>query len=153
MNIGGVPYTTTKATLVSRGSNFFGPLLDGHFGDLKDDNDAYFIDRNGRLFGPILDYLRQGVLIIPTDVKIEQLVEEAKFYAIDLLPGLCGDIKEGLYTSNNWILFFERDPDHPWIFGITGTLKSQIECFCQSRLFSHFMAFSPPASRITLIST
>lgn len=121
LNIGGVQYTTTRATLSSRGSNFFGPLFDGKFGQLKDAFGAYFIDRNGRWFGPILDYLRQGVLLLPSDVKIEQIVEEAKFYAIDLLPGLCGDIKEGLYTSNNWILLFERDPDHPWIFGITGT--------------------------------
>lgn len=137
LNIGGVLYTTTKATLVSRGSNFFGPLLDGQFGDLKDDTDAYFIDRNGRLFGPILDYLRQGVLNIPTDVKIEQIVEEAKYYAIDLLPGLCGDIKEGLYTSNNWILFFERDPDHPWIFGITGTPNFKLNVLPPQPLSSH----------------
>lgn len=121
LNIGGVPYMTTKATLLSRGQNFFGPLLDGHFAQLRDASGAYFIDRNGRMFAPLLDYLRQGVLMLPSDVKIEILWEEAKFYGIDLLPGLCGDLKEGLYTSSNWILFFERDPDLPWIFGITGT--------------------------------
>lgn len=127
LNIGGIYYTTTKATLLSRGTNFFGPLLDGHFGSLQDPTGAYFIDRNGKWFSPILDYLRQGVLILATDMKIELIMEEAKFYGVDLLPGLCGDIKEGLYTSSNWILYIERDPDHPWIFGITGTCNDLSE--------------------------
>jgi hypothetical protein len=135
LNIGGVLYTTTKATLVSRGSNFFGPLLDGQFGRLQDSSGAYFIDRNGRWFAPILDYLRQGVLVLPVDVKIEQIVEEAKYYSIDLLPGLCGDLKEGLYTSSNWILYFERDPDHPWIFGITGVEEKSKRVFIQEPCF------------------
>lgn len=142
LNVGGVLYTTTKATLVSRGSNFFGPLLDGHFGRLQDPSGAYFIDRNGRLFAPLLDYLRQGVLTLPVDVKIEQIVEEAKFYSIDILPGLCGDLKEGLYTSSNWILYFERDPDHPWIFGITGTCYTR--CIFQDQTLLSFSLPTPP---------
>jgi len=128
LNIGGVYYTTTKATLLSRGSNFFGPLLDGPFGSLQDSTGAYFIDRNGKWFSPILDYLRQGVLVLAADMKIELIMEEAKYYGVDLLPGLCGDIKEGLYTSSNWILYIERDPDHPWIFGITGAYPLPSQC-------------------------
>lgn len=120
LNIGGMLYETTKTTLLSNNKSFFVPLIKGDFGSLKDANGALFIDRNGKAFGPILEYLRHGTLIIPNDISIEVVYIESNFYGIDLLPGLCGDVKQGLYTSNNWILFFERDPDHPWIFGITG---------------------------------
>lgn len=26
----------------------------------------------------------------------------------DIVPGLCGQIREGLYTSSQWIIFLER---------------------------------------------
>jgi hypothetical protein len=126
LNIGGRHFVTTKTTLLSRGDNFFKPLVMGEFSSLKDEQGAFFIDRNGDYFAPILDYLRCGNLIIPADLKLEAIFEEASFYSIDLAPGLCGDIKEGLYTSSNWILFLDRDPDHPWIFGITGSFCTAV---------------------------
>lgn len=120
LNVGGRIFMTSKETLIGNNDNFFFPLVNGDFKATKDENGAYFIDRNGDYFAPILDFLRHGKLIIPDNMNIEAVFEEAKFYSIDLTPGICGDIKEGLYTSTNWILFIERDDDNPWIFGITG---------------------------------
>ena len=57
---------------------------------------------------PILDYLRYGELLIPSSLNRQAVLREAEFYSIDVLPGICGDIKEGLYTSSQWILFLER---------------------------------------------
>lgn len=120
LNIGGILYVTTKTTLFSKGDNFFTPLLSGKISSLKDETGAYYIDRNGKNFEPILDFLRYGQLIVPKYLKIASVINEANFYAIDIVPGLCGNIKEGLYTSSHWILFLERDVHHPWIFGLTG---------------------------------
>jgi len=125
LNIGGILFTTTEATLVAQGENFFTPLLRGEIPTLKDDNGAYFIDRNGRYFEPILDYLRHGNVTLQPNMQLDVLLEEANFYLIDLVPGFC-KINEGLYTSQNWILFLERDLEHPWLFGITGVLQERI---------------------------
>uniref|UniRef100_A0A6B2LAE6 BTB domain-containing protein n=1 Tax=Arcella intermedia TaxID=1963864 RepID=A0A6B2LAE6_9EUKA len=120
LNIGGVKFVTTKTTLLSKGQNFFTPLIKGQIKSHKDKHGAFFIDRNGEYFKPLLDFLRHGELLVPPNIKLEHVLVEADFYSINLIPGLCGNIKEGLYTSSNWIIFLERDQKHPWIFGITG---------------------------------
>lgn len=40
----------------------------------KSQNDFYFIDRNGRYFEPILDYLRSGDWICPTGFDEKKLL-------------------------------------------------------------------------------
>jgi hypothetical protein len=127
LNIGGQIFTTTKTTLFSKGDNFFGPLVSGKINALRDEHGAYYVDRNGKTFAPLLDYLRHGELIVPKNLKIGSIVSEAAFYSINIMPGLCGRIKEGLYTSSQWIIFLERDQHHPWIFGVTGMLS--LFCF------------------------
>jgi len=119
LNIGGYHFTTTKSTLLSRGENFFTPLLNGKLNSFKDETGAFFIDRNGKYFEPILDFLRHGDLVVPHDLNLSLVLKEANFYSIDITPGLV-NIQEGLYTSSNWILFLERDSNHPWLFGVTG---------------------------------
>jgi len=119
LNIGGHLFVTTKSTLLSRGENFFTPLLNGKLNSHKDESGAFFIDRNGKYFEPILDFLRHGDLVVPTDLSLSLVLKEANFYSIDITPGLV-NVQEGLYTSSNWILFLERDSNHPWMFGVTG---------------------------------
>eukprot|EP01122_Echinamoeba_exundans_P009632 TRINITY_DN3450_c0_g1_i2.p1 TRINITY_DN3450_c0_g1~~TRINITY_DN3450_c0_g1_i2.p1 ORF type:complete len:306 (+),score=14.39 TRINITY_DN3450_c0_g1_i2:343-1260(+) len=131
LNVGGQLFLTTKTTLIGRGENFFVPLVNGEFSTLKDETGAYFVDRNGSYFAPILDYLRNGTLIVPQGLKLESILQEASFYSIDVVPGLCGDIKEGLYTSPSWILFLERDLDQPWIFAVSGVEEKSKNVFFQ----------------------
>ena len=38
-------------------------------------------------------------------------------------------ISQGLYTSNEWILFIERDSEHPWIFAISGVAEKSKQVF------------------------
>jgi len=84
LNIGGKLFYTTPDTLRSRGDNFFTGLLSGRISSTKDENGAYFIDRNGDLFAPILDYLRSGELIIPKHIEVSQIENEAQFFSVDL---------------------------------------------------------------------
>lgn len=72
LNIGGSKFVTTEATLLSCGSSFFSSLLSG-FPSLKDEEGAYFIDRDGASFAPILSYLRTGQLIVPPHIPREVL--------------------------------------------------------------------------------
>lgn len=45
---------------------------------------AYFIDRSGELFAPILEYLRTGELHIPENMSQLAVIREVQFYGIDL---------------------------------------------------------------------
>ena len=82
LNIGGQRYTTTAATLHSQGENYFTSLLSGRIPAAKDDTGAYFIDRNGRYFEPILDFLRSGTLALPLSHPWQSIKLEAEFYLI-----------------------------------------------------------------------
>jgi hypothetical protein len=42
----------------------------------------YFIDRNGKYFEPILDYLRCGELILPVGMRRDHILKEMEFYGI-----------------------------------------------------------------------
>lgn len=62
LDVGGKRYVTTEATLLSHGDNYFTGLLSGKYSADVDDDGWLLIDRNGRLFEPILDFLRTGEL-------------------------------------------------------------------------------------------
>ncbi|ELR24748.1 K+ channel tetramerization subfamily protein [Acanthamoeba castellanii str. Neff] len=82
LNIGGTRYTTTKATLTRLEDSFFKALLDGDIPSTLDDQGAYFIDREGRYFEPILNYMRTGELLIPPSMPKSAVLAEADFYCI-----------------------------------------------------------------------
>lgn len=52
----------------------------------RNQDGAYFIDRNGKYFEPLLDFLRTGELIIPEGMSQRSVVLEANFYGIELPP-------------------------------------------------------------------
>eukprot|EP01133_Synstelium_polycarpum_P004353 gene4353-5083_t len=82
LNVGGVKYMTTKDTLLSRGENFFSSLLNGSIPAIRDEKGYLFIDRNGRYFEFILEFLRSGHVDIPVGVTVESIFREADFYLI-----------------------------------------------------------------------
>jgi len=86
LNIGGYKYETTKSTLTSHGPSFFTLLLSGNIPSTQDDKGYYFIDRDGKYFEPILEFLRTGELVIPQHFTRKAVQREADFYAISLPP-------------------------------------------------------------------
>jgi len=95
LNIGGVLYQTSRETLLKGSARtFFHGLLDERMKAVKDDTGAYFIDRDGDHFSPILGYLRSGELYLPAPLIPAKVYAEAAFYGVALPP-----LREQFYRS------------------------------------------------------
>ncbi len=86
LNVGGVYYATTMATLLSvdNPDNLFVQLFSSlEAAKLKDSKNKLFFDRDGILFRYILDYLRNNTLILPDNFsEKKRLKREAEYYRL-----------------------------------------------------------------------
>ncbi|XP_039596600.1 BTB/POZ domain-containing protein KCTD2 [Polypterus senegalus] len=100
LNVGGTYFVTTKQTLCREPKSFLYRLCqeDPDLDSDKDETGAYLIDRDPTYFGPILNYLRHGKLIINKDLAEEGVLEEAEFYNIASLVRL---VKERIRDNEN----------------------------------------------------
>lgn len=100
-DVGGTLFPTTKQTLLSKKDTYFSAMLQSGYWEPSEDG-IYFIDRNPKFFGYILDYLRYGVLdtvgLNCNQIKMLQL--DLQHFCIDLkLPvNLCTDYMKPLRT-------------------------------------------------------
>mmetsp|Transcript_18286 Transcript_18286/g.42979 ORF Transcript_18286/g.42979 Transcript_18286/m.42979 type:complete len:263 (+) Transcript_18286:132-920(+) len=89
LNVGGNRFETTTATLRAHSPTFFSALVSENFRSSLDSQGVYFIDRDGEAFKPLLQFMRNGNLIIPPTVSTAEVMAEAQFYglqaAVDLL--------------------------------------------------------------------
>eukprot|EP00276_Gloeochaete_wittrockiana_P009449 CAMPEP_0184663258 /NCGR_PEP_ID=MMETSP0308-20130426/47297_1 /TAXON_ID=38269 /ORGANISM="Gloeochaete witrockiana, Strain SAG 46.84" /LENGTH=220 /DNA_ID=CAMNT_0027105863 /DNA_START=113 /DNA_END=772 /DNA_ORIENTATION=- len=84
LNVGGSVFLTSLATLSQ--SNFLGSMFSGRFSpeSLEKDRDGnYFIDRDGTHFRYVLNFLRDGVVTLPSlPSHRKELLSEAEFYQV-----------------------------------------------------------------------
>lgn len=116
LNVGGHKFTTTLSTISKSGSNFLSNLVNGKIPAVRDEKGYIFIDRNGKNFEIILDYLRNGVLLIPPTSSFKAFLVEASFYSLSLDEAFLGEIKDGVYADllsgqRTSIVYVERCKD------------------------------------------
>ena len=101
--------------------NFLTAMFTGVWKPNKDDNDNYFIDRDGLYFNHILNFIRdkQYILIIKSLNKIDKkaLLIEANYYRIDeLISLLYAEIYEGDELINMRVKIYWEDKK--WYKGV-----------------------------------
>ena len=105
LNVGGTTYQTTMQTLKKDPNSMLAAMFSGRFALSKDESGAYFINRDGKLFRHVLNFLRTGQL---QDGKLPQirdaLLTEAKFYQIQSLMEMLIDPPLVVYLKNSKIM-------------------------------------------------
>lgn len=92
LNVGGVFYTTSFATLTKDSESLLGQIFTGNstIKLVRDSKGKYFLDRDGVLFRYILDYLRNQKLVLPENFhEKERLKHEAEYF---ILPDMVSAI-------------------------------------------------------------
>jgi len=86
LNVGGVRFATAITTLTKYPDSMLGRMFGGHIPTAKDEDGAYFIDRDGTLFRHVLNFLQTDQLIIPEQrVDRQALKVEADYFQISAL--------------------------------------------------------------------
>ncbi|KAI2807713.1 hypothetical protein RDWZM_005188 [Blomia tropicalis] len=89
LNVGGTLHYTTVATLTKTDS-MLRAMFNGRNEVLKDDDGWVIIDRCGKHFGTILNFLRDASVPLPENKReIQELLIEAKYYLIQDLISIC----------------------------------------------------------------
>jgi hypothetical protein len=87
LNVGGTKFTTTVATLTSNNNNFFASMFSDKFPLVVEEDGTIFIDRDGKYFHYILNFLRDPRWT-PKCAGLKkhettQLLLEAEYYQIE----------------------------------------------------------------------
>ena len=91
LNVGGQHFTTSVQTLKKDPNSMLAAMFSGKFEMKPSEDGSFFIDRDGTYFRFILNYLRNGELILPEGATfLKELEAEAKFYQ---LQGILDEVK------------------------------------------------------------
>ena len=91
LNVGGQHFTTSLQTLTRDPNSMLAAMFSGRHKLETTEDGSFFIDRDGTYFRFILNYLRNGELILPEGATFpEELETEARFYQVQ---GLLDELK------------------------------------------------------------
>ena len=84
LNVGGTYFTTRLSTLLSRSESMLCAMFSGSCPIDRDSDGRYFIDRDGKYFSYILNYLRDPINFVISVDTIPPVLVEAEYYQVNL---------------------------------------------------------------------
>ena len=91
LNVGGKHFTTSLQTLATDPNSMLAAMFSSRLEVQTTEDGSFFIDRDGTYFRFILNYLRNGELILPEGATfLAELEAEARFYQVQ---GLLDELK------------------------------------------------------------
>ena len=91
LNVGGKRFTTSLQTLATDPNSMLAAMFSSRHEVQTTEDGSFFIDRDGTYFRFILNYLRNGELILPEGATfLAELEAEARFYQVQ---GLLDELK------------------------------------------------------------
>jgi len=92
LNVGGMRYSTSPATLKADEGSLLAALVSGRWETRTCADGSIFLDRDGRAYEEILNFLRDGTLSDSlSEVKKARLLREAEFLNLSTLVAFLGD--------------------------------------------------------------
>lgn len=84
LDVGGSYFKTTKSTLTKYRNTFFFGMFNSNKSPPKQKDGSIFIDRDGKHFRLILNFMRSGRIMMPRDpIERKEILIEAEYYCID----------------------------------------------------------------------
>uniref|UniRef100_A0A8C5W696 Potassium channel tetramerization domain containing 5 n=1 Tax=Microcebus murinus TaxID=30608 RepID=A0A8C5W696_MICMU len=122
LNVGGTYFLTTRQTLCRDPKSFLYRLCqaDPDLDSDKDETGAYLIDRDPTYFGPVLNYLRHGKLVINKDLA-EEGAREARVPRAAVSGG--GAHADGVHHHRLLLQLRERRPGGVPVCGFQGAAQ------------------------------
>ena len=112
LNVGGKIFYTSMATLL-KGDTMLSRMFSSEIPKPLDENGAVLIDRNGKHFNKILDFLRNGIgPVLETGREVKELKLEAEFYLVRELKEYCESYKVMVYKSQGKWAYDNFKIDH-----------------------------------------
>lgn len=144
LNVGGYLYVTQKQTLTKYPDSFLEKVIAGKILCPSDAEGHYFIDRDGLLFRHILNFLRNGELLLPEGFQENQLLaQEAEFFQLKVLADAVKSRWEKEQLASRESTFLEITDSHDRSQGLRifcnapdfiTKIKSRIVLVSKSRL-------------------
>lgn len=133
LNVGGYLFTTSLSTLTKYEDSMLAVMFSGRHEIVRDQNDRYFIDRDGKHFRHILNFIRSNDL--PPENETLDVLKEAEFFCISNLIAKLEAQSPRVISLRRREYFRQLIPDYDGIktqIILKATEKKQ--CFEESRV-------------------